>query len=91
MSIYINPVVYNLLIKVAWGVAYINLLISGAKVKVQNYFTKIIVMYSNLRLRSIQSIFVSFLPTKYLLEVNFDFCHIIVCYAFKSVKKPNTS
>jgi hypothetical protein len=44
-SIYINPVVYSLLIKVAWGafvwVAYINLLISGAKVKGRNYFTKI--------------------------------------------------
>jgi hypothetical protein len=43
-SIYINPVVYSLLIKVAWGacvwVAYINLLISGAKVKGRNYFTK---------------------------------------------------
>ncbi len=43
-SIYINPVVYCLLIKVAWGasvwVAYINLLISGAKVKWGNYFTK---------------------------------------------------
>jgi hypothetical protein len=43
-SIYINPVVYSLLIKVAWGapvwVTYINLLISGAKVKGQNYFTK---------------------------------------------------
>jgi hypothetical protein len=44
-SIYINPVVYSLLIKVAWGasvwVAYINLLISGAKVKGRNYFTKV--------------------------------------------------
>ncbi len=43
-SIYINPVVYSLLTKVAWGafvwVAYINLLISGAKVKGLNYFTK---------------------------------------------------
>ncbi len=44
-SIYINPVVHSLLIKVAWWasvwVAYINLLISGAKVKGRNYFTKI--------------------------------------------------
>jgi hypothetical protein len=41
-SIYINPVVYSLLIKVAWGAAYINLLISGAKEKGRNYFTKLI-------------------------------------------------
>ncbi len=45
-SIYINPVVYSLLIKVAWGacvwVAYINNLISGAKVKGRNYFTKVL-------------------------------------------------
>jgi hypothetical protein len=41
-SIYINPVIYSLLIKVAWGasvwVAYINLLISGAKVNGRNYY-----------------------------------------------------
>jgi hypothetical protein len=44
-SIYINPVIYSLLIKVAWGasvwVAFSNLLISGAKVKGRNYFTKL--------------------------------------------------
>jgi len=52
VSIYINPVIYSLLIKVAWEasvwVAYINLLISGAKVKGRNYFTKVTVRYFNL-------------------------------------------
>jgi hypothetical protein len=47
-SIYINPVVYSLLIKVAWGAVYIKLLISGAKVKGRNYFTKQIWIHKKL-------------------------------------------